>query len=78
MNILLTGGAGYIGSHTALAFIEAGHQVTIADNLLNSSVESIRRVERLTGQPINFHQLDLLDLAGLDGLFTQHAFDAVV
>ncbi|MFT4721374.1 MAG: UDP-glucose 4-epimerase, partial [Candidatus Azotimanducaceae bacterium] len=42
------------------------------------SVESIRRVERLTGQPINFHQLDLLDLAGLDGLFTQHAFDAVV
>jgi UDP-glucose 4-epimerase len=78
MNILLTGGAGYIGSHTALAFIEAGHQVTIADNLLNSSVESIRRVERLTGQPIDFHQLDLLDLAGLNGLFAQHAFDAVV
>jgi len=78
MNILLTGGAGYIGSHTALAFIEAGHGVTIADNLLNSSVESIRRVERLTGQSIDFHQLDLLDLAGLDGLFAQHAFDAVV
>jgi UDP-glucose 4-epimerase len=78
MNILLTGGAGYIGSHTALAFIEAGHQVTIADNLLNSSVESIRRVEGLTGQSIDFHQLDLLDLAGLDGLFAQHAFDAVV
>jgi UDP-glucose 4-epimerase len=78
MNILLTGGAGYIGSHTALAFTEAGHQVTIADNLLNSSVESIRRVERLTGQSIDFHQLDLLDLAGLDGLFAQHAFDAVV
>jgi UDP-glucose 4-epimerase len=78
MNILLTGGAGYIGSHTALAFTEAGHQVTIADNLLNSSVESIRRVERLTGQSIDFHQLDLLDLAGLDALFAQHAFDAVV
>jgi UDP-glucose 4-epimerase len=78
MNILLTGGAGYIGSHTALAFIEAGHQVTIADNLFNSSVEAIRRVERLTGKSIDFHQLDLLDLAGLDGLFAQHAFDAVV
>jgi UDP-glucose 4-epimerase len=78
MNILLTGGAGYIGSHTALAFIEAGHGVTIADNLLNSSVESIRRVERLTGQSIDFHQLDLLDLPGLDALFAQHAFDAVV
>jgi UDP-glucose 4-epimerase len=78
MNILLTGGAGYIGSHTALAFIEAGHGVTIADNLLNSSAESIRRVEGLTGQSIDFHQLDLLDLASLDGLFAQHAFDAVV
>jgi UDP-glucose 4-epimerase len=78
MNILLTGGAGYIGSHTALAFVEAGHNVTVADNMTNSSPESIRRVERLTGQSIELHQLDLLDLASLDNLFAQFSFDAVV
>ncbi|MFT6115211.1 MAG: UDP-glucose 4-epimerase [Candidatus Azotimanducaceae bacterium] len=78
MNILLTGGAGYIGSHTALAFIEAGHRVSVADNLANSSAESIRRVERLTGQSIDLHRLDLLDLVSLDNLFAQSSFDAVV
>jgi UDP-glucose 4-epimerase len=78
LNILLTGGAGYIGSHTALAFIEAGHRVSVADNLANSSAESIRRVERLTGQSIDLHRLDLLDLVSLDNLFAQSSFDAVV
>jgi UDP-glucose 4-epimerase len=78
LRILLTGGAGYIGSHTALAFIEAGHQVSVADNLTNSSPESIRRVERLTGKSINLHRLDLLDLVSLDNLFAQSSFDAVV
>lgn len=78
MNILLTGGAGYIGSHTALVFIEAGHRVSVADNLANSSAESIRRVERLTGQSIDLHRLDLLDLVSLDNLFAQSSFDAVV
>jgi UDP-glucose 4-epimerase len=78
LNILLTGGAGYIGSHTALVFIEAGHRVSVADNLANSSAESIRRVERLTGQSIDLHRLDLLDLVSLDNLFAQSSFDAVV
>jgi UDP-glucose 4-epimerase len=61
-----------------LAFIEAGHRVSVADNLANSSAESIRRVERLTGQSIDLHRLDLLDLVSLDNLFAQSSFDAVV
>lgn len=61
MHILVTGGAGYIGSHTCLELLEAGHKVTILDNLSNSSRESIRRVEKLTGSSINFFKADLLD-----------------
>ncbi|MFT6316643.1 MAG: UDP-glucose 4-epimerase [Candidatus Azotimanducaceae bacterium] len=61
-----------------MAFIEAGHRVSVADNLANSSAESIRRVERLTGQSIDLHRLDLLDLVSLDNLFAQSSFDAVV
>lgn len=79
MHILVTGGAGYIGSHTCLVLLECGHQVTVVDNLSNSSRESLRRVEELTGKKIAFFEVDLLDRAGLAGVFAQcEKIDAVI
>ncbi|MBM9603435.1 UDP-glucose 4-epimerase GalE [Desulfopila inferna] len=69
MKIVVTGGAGYIGSHTCLELLEAGHQVVVIDNLVNSSRESLRRVEELTGRPVEFHEVDLLDMEGLEKVF---------
>ena len=59
MHILVTGGAGYIGSHTCVQLLEAGYDVTVIDNLANSSKESIKRVEEITGKKINFYEKDL-------------------
>lgn len=78
MKVLVTGGAGYIGSHTVLCLLEAGHEVVVLDNLANSSVESLRRVEELTGRRPEFVELDLLDAAGVDKLFETSAFDSVI
>ncbi|MCL7489464.1 MAG: UDP-glucose 4-epimerase GalE [Desulfobulbaceae bacterium] len=69
MHILVTGGAGYIGSHTCLELLNAGHDVTVIDNLSNSSEESLRRVERLTGKRPAFFQSDLLDIESIDRIF---------
>ncbi len=76
--ILVTGGAGYIGSHTVLELLNAGHRVVVVDNLDNSSAESLRRVEALTGKTVEFHLLDLLDRGGLDLIFKRHRIDAVI
>src|SRR3954454_17544572 len=78
MKILVTGGTGYIGSHTTLALLEAGHDVVVLDNLSNSSTESLRRVEELTGRTARFHQVDLLDEAGLDAVFAAEQVEAVI
>ncbi|NKX52261.1 UDP-glucose 4-epimerase GalE [Arthrobacter deserti] len=78
MKILVTGGTGYIGSHTVLALLEAGHDVVVADNLSNSSTESLRRVEELTGRTARFHQADLLDEAALEGVFAAEQVEAVI
>ena len=59
--ILITGGAGYIGSHTALELLNAGYEVAVYDNLSNSSEESLKRVEELTGKQIHFYEGDVLD-----------------
>lgn len=76
--ILVTGGAGYIGSHTVLALLEAGHEVVVLDNLCNASRESLRRVEQLTERTLIFVEGDIRDRALLDQLFCEHAVSAVI
>lgn len=76
--ILITGGAGYIGSHTALELLEAGYEVVVYDNLSNSSKESIKRVEELTGKSIYFYEGDVLDAPALKAMFDAEKVDAVI
>lgn len=78
MKVLLTGGAGFIGSHTALVLIEAGHDVIVYDNLSNSSRESLNRVEALTGGHVAFIEGDIRDGAHLDRVFAADDIDAVI
>lgn len=78
MNILVTGGAGYIGSHTCLELLQAGHHVSVVDNLVNSKEESLRRVQKLAGRELVFHHVDLLDKPALEKVFTGEQFDAVI
>jgi UDP-glucose 4-epimerase len=76
--ILVTGGAGYIGSHTCLELLNAGLEVVVVDNLDNSSEESLRRVRELAGRDLTFHQVDVCDSAALAKVFAAHRFDAVI
>ncbi len=76
--ILVTGGAGYIGSHTCLELLQAGHEVIVVDNLSNSSVISLQRVQELAGRPLQFHRADLRDRDALDAIFAGGAIDAVI
>jgi UDP-glucose 4-epimerase len=72
MTILVTGGAGYIGSHTCVELLEKGYGVVVIDNLCNSSYESLRRVERITGKKIPFYENDVRDAAALEKIFDEH------
>lgn len=76
--VLVTGGAGYIGSHTCLELLNAGHEVVVLDNLSNSSEESLNRVQALTSRTLDFIQGDILDARILDQTFAQHQIDAVI
>lgn len=78
MAILVTGGAGYIGSHTVLTLLERGDDVVVLDNLINASRESLSRVEKLAGKKATFIEGDILDRACLRNLFTQHDISAVI
>jgi UDP-glucose 4-epimerase len=78
MNILVTGGAGYIGSHTCVELLQAGYNVIVVDNLCNSKEESLKRVQKITGKTIMFHEVDLHDTEGLDSVFGKSSIDAVV
>lgn len=78
MNILLTGGAGYIGTHTAIELINAGHSVVIVDSLVNSSEEAVRRVCEITGRDIPFYHADVRDKSALQEIFREHQFDGVI
>jgi len=76
--VLVTGGAGYIGSHTTLALLQAGHDVVVLDNLCNSSAESLKRVAQLAGRTPVFVEGDIRDRAVLDRLFSEYTVDAVL
>lgn len=78
MNILVTGGAGYIGSHTVVELYKNGHTVVIIDNLSNSSLEAVRRVEAITGAKIPFFEGDVQDKDLLTKIFAEHAIDAAI
>lgn len=78
MRILVTGGAGYIGSHTALELLRAGHDVVVIDNLINSREEALRRVQQLAGRALRFHRIDLLERDALAAVFEAEPFDAVI
>ncbi len=76
--ILVTGGCGYIGSHTTLELLSLGYEVVVVDNLDNSSEESLRRVEKLTGKSVTFYKADIRDEKALETIFTSHSFTAVI
>ena len=78
MNILVTGGAGYIGSHTCLELLRRGHQVIVADNLVNAQAEAVERVKELAGSDFPFYPIDIRDEAALEGIFDQHSIDCVI
>jgi UDP-glucose 4-epimerase len=78
MKILVTGGAGYIGSHTCVELLKAGYEVIVIDNLSNSSEESLRRVQEISGKTLIFHKIDLMDSIALKALFEVHQIEAVV
>ncbi|MEQ1637269.1 MAG: UDP-glucose 4-epimerase GalE [Methylococcales bacterium] len=76
--ILVTGGAGYIGSHTCVELLNAGYQVVIVDNLSNSKPESLLRINKITGKTVKFYQLDICDKPALQAAFNEQAIDAVI
>ncbi len=78
MNVLVTGGAGYIGSHTSVELLNAGHNVVCVDNFMNSKFESIKRVEKITGKKIKFYEGDVRDRKILDKIFNENKIDAVI
>ena len=78
MKILVTGGAGYIGSHTSALLLEAGYDIAVIDNLSNSSPEAIERIGQITGKRFGFYRADMLDYDALDSVFASDAFDAAI
>lgn len=78
MAILVTGGAGFIGSHTCVELLNAGYDVVVVDNLCNSSEEALRRVEKITGKKVTFYQADIRDGAALDEIFSKESIDSVI
>ena len=78
MRILVTGGAGYIGSHTAVVLLEQGHDVIIVDNLCNSKRVAVQRVEELSGKQVAFYQYDVCDEEKMRQVFSQEKIDAVI
>lgn len=78
MRILVTGGAGYIGSHTCVELLNQGQEVVVVDNLCNSSEESLNRVKQITGKNVTFYKADLLDKAAMEEIFSKETIDAVI
>ena len=77
MNVLVTGGAGYIGSHTMVELLNAGHSVVCIDNFMNSKFEAVRRVEKITGKPVKFYEGDIRDREILKKIFEENKIDSL-
>lgn len=78
MKILVTGGTGYIGSHTAVELLESGYDVVIMDNLCNSKYEAVNRIQTITGKTVTFYQTDMMDMDGMRKIFRENEIDAVI
>lgn len=78
MSILVTGGAGFIGSHTCVELLNAGYDTIILDNLCNSKSESVKRIKEITGKDVKFYECDIRDRAGLDKIFAENEIEAVI
>ena len=78
MNILLTGGLGYIGSHVAVTLINAGYEVFIVDNLINSDIETLEKIEKITNRKVYFNEIDIRNTEGLNKIFDSNNLDAVI
>ena len=78
MSILITGGTGYIGSHTSIAFLNAGYDVVIMDNLSNSKIEVLNKIKDITDKNVRFYETDLLDQEGIEQIFKENKIEAVV
>ena len=78
MNILLTGGLGYIGSHVAVTLLNAGYEVFIVDNLINSDIETLEKIEKITNRKVYFNEIDIRNTEGLNNIFDSNNLDAVI
>mgnify|MGYP001948524484 FL=1 len=78
MKVLVTGGAGYIGSHTCVELLDAGYELVIVDNFSNSKPEVLNRIKEITGKDFKFYEVDLLDKDGLEAVFAENEIDAVI
>ena len=78
MSVLITGGAGYIGSHTCIEMLNAGYEVVVVDNLDNSSSESLKRVEKITGKTLKFYKEDVRNKEALRKIFSENEIEAVI
>ena len=78
MNILCTGGAGFIGTHTCVELMAAGHNVVVVDNYVNSQPEALRRVEEIAGRTVKAYEADVCDKDAMNRIFDENSFDAVI
>lgn len=78
MNILVTGGAGYIGSHTCVELLNNGYKIIIADNLINSKIETIERIKQITGKDLTFYQANVTETSAVETIFASHRIDGVI
>ena len=77
-NILVTGGAGFIGSHTCVELLNAGYDIVVLDNFSNSKPEALNRIKKITGKDFKFYEADILDLDAMNKIFDENKIDAVI